>query len=117
VIERSGRTLWDSDQLVEKNHGKPAMSISQVQSAGPKIGSIPRQYQLPSHSRVHEKRVWISNISILINLPILMAEYAKKEINHTKASQDQPETLQFLRWKSLALRQLHLRIEEAKLSL
>ena len=47
VIERSGRTLWDSDLLVEKNHGKPAMSISQVQSAGSKIGSIPRPIPAP----------------------------------------------------------------------
>lgn len=23
VIVRSGRTLWDSDELVKKNHGKP----------------------------------------------------------------------------------------------
>ena len=47
VIVRSGRTLWDSDLLVEKNHGKPTMSISQVQTAGPKIGAIPRPIPSP----------------------------------------------------------------------
>ncbi|CZR54406.1 related to Deoxyribodipyrimidine photolyase [Phialocephala subalpina] len=47
VIFRSGRTLWDSDQLVEKNHGKPTMSISQVQTAGPKVGKIPRPIPAP----------------------------------------------------------------------
>jgi cryptochrome len=47
VIVRSGRTLWDSDLLVEQNHGKPAMSISQVQAAGPKVGDIPRPIPAP----------------------------------------------------------------------
>ena len=47
VIVRSGRTLWDSDLLVEKNHGNPTMSISQVQAAGPKIGAIPRPIAAP----------------------------------------------------------------------
>ncbi|KAK3059344.1 hypothetical protein LTS18_011091, partial [Coniosporium uncinatum] len=31
-----GRTLYDSDQLVKNNGGKPTMSISQVQAAGKK---------------------------------------------------------------------------------
>ena len=31
VITRSGRTLYDSDLLVEKNGGRPTMSITQVQ--------------------------------------------------------------------------------------
>lgn len=48
VIVRSGRTLWDSDELVAKNHGKPTMSISQVQTAGPKIGKIPRPIPAPT---------------------------------------------------------------------
>lgn len=47
VIFRSGRTLWDSDLLVEKNRGKPTMNISQVQTAGPKIGAIPRPIPPP----------------------------------------------------------------------
>lgn len=48
VIVRSGRTLWDSDEVIERNHdGKPTMSISQVQAAGPKIGAIPRPIPPP----------------------------------------------------------------------
>lgn len=31
VIVRSGRTLYDSDELVKANGGKPTMSITQVQ--------------------------------------------------------------------------------------
>ena len=30
VIYRCGRTLWDSDELVKKNGGKPTMSITQT---------------------------------------------------------------------------------------
>jgi len=48
VIIVSGRTLWDSDELVSKNNGKPLISISQVQTAGPKIGSIPRPIPPPT---------------------------------------------------------------------
>lgn len=47
VIVKSGRTLWDSDELVSKNHNKPTMSISQVQAAGPKVGEIPRPISAP----------------------------------------------------------------------
>lgn len=48
VIVKSGRTLWDSDELVAKNHGKPTMSITQVQAAGPKVGKIPRPIPAPT---------------------------------------------------------------------
>lgn len=48
VVIRSGRTLWDSDLLVEQNHGKATMSISQVLAAGPKVGKIPRQIAAPT---------------------------------------------------------------------
>ncbi|KAG9241661.1 cryptochrome-2 [Calycina marina] len=47
VIVKHGRTLWDSDELVEKNHGKPLMSISQVQAAGLKVGDIARPMSAP----------------------------------------------------------------------
>jgi cryptochrome len=47
VIVRSGRTLWDGDLLVEKNHNKPTMSITQVQTAGPNVGPIPRPIAAP----------------------------------------------------------------------
>lgn len=47
VISVSGRTLWDSDELVKANAGRPTMSISQVQTAGPKIGEIARPIPAP----------------------------------------------------------------------
>ncbi|KAI0804118.1 DNA photolyase [Xylaria sp. FL0064] len=49
VITRYGRTLWDSDVVVEKNGGKPTMSITQLQAAGQKVGEIPRPIAAPSH--------------------------------------------------------------------
>ncbi|KAF2125898.1 cryptochrome-2 [Dothidotthia symphoricarpi CBS 119687] len=48
VIVKTGRTLYDPDELVKQNHGKPTMSISQVQSAGKRIGSIPRPIPAPT---------------------------------------------------------------------
>ncbi|KAM3078936.1 hypothetical protein ACMFMF_003863 [Clarireedia jacksonii] len=48
VIVKSGRTLWDSDELVRKNEGKPTMSISIVQTLGPKIGKVPRPIPAPT---------------------------------------------------------------------
>jgi cryptochrome len=55
VIIKSGRTLWDSDALVKKNHEKPTISISQVQSAGPKIGRIPRPIPARNQYPIQEK--------------------------------------------------------------
>ncbi|KAL7892918.1 DNA photolyase [Trichoderma sp. SZMC 28014] len=49
VIVRSGRTLWDSDGIVEKHGGKPTMSITQLQAAGKKIGPVAKP--LPSPER------------------------------------------------------------------
>lgn len=40
VLTRSGRTLWDSDDVVRANGGKPTMSITQLQNAGAKLGQI-----------------------------------------------------------------------------
>jgi cryptochrome len=48
VIVQPGRTLWDSDALVRKNNGKPTMTISQVQVAGPKVGKIARPIPAPT---------------------------------------------------------------------
>ncbi|KAI1005476.1 Cryptochrome-2 [Podosphaera aphanis] len=48
VMVCSGRTLWDSDDLVSKNKNEPTMSISQVQTAGPKVGEIPRPLPAPT---------------------------------------------------------------------
>jgi cryptochrome len=47
VIVKSGRTLWDSDELVKNNGGNPTMTITQVQTAGPKIGPVPRPIAAP----------------------------------------------------------------------
>ncbi|KPM43511.1 Cryptochrome-1 [Neonectria ditissima] len=47
VIIRSGRTLWDSDRVVEKHGGKPTMSISQLQAAGSKVGPINKPIPAP----------------------------------------------------------------------
>ncbi|KAG9201693.1 hypothetical protein G6514_005502 [Epicoccum nigrum] len=47
VVVRTGRTLYDPDELVKQNHGKPTMSINQVQAAGKKIGEIPRPIPAP----------------------------------------------------------------------
>ncbi|KAH8737792.1 FAD binding domain of DNA photolyase-domain-containing protein [Ilyonectria robusta] len=49
VIIRSGRTLWDSDQVVEKHMGKPTMSISQLQAAGKKVGDIRKPIPAPDY--------------------------------------------------------------------
>jgi cryptochrome len=48
VIVKVGRTLYDADELVRQNHGKPTMSIGQVQAAGKKIGEIPRPIPAPT---------------------------------------------------------------------
>ncbi|KAI0480590.1 DNA photolyase [Xylariaceae sp. FL0804] len=47
VVIRSGRTLWDSDEVVTKNGGKPTMSMSQLQAAGHKVGDIPKPIPAP----------------------------------------------------------------------
>ncbi|CAI6333695.1 unnamed protein product [Periconia digitata] len=48
VIVKVGRTLYDPDELVKQNKGKSTMSIAQVQSAGAKIGNIPRPIPSPT---------------------------------------------------------------------
>ncbi|KAF2875621.1 FAD binding domain of DNA photolyase-domain-containing protein [Massariosphaeria phaeospora] len=47
VVIKTGRTLYDPDELVKQNKGKPTMSISQVQAAGAKIGEIARPIPAP----------------------------------------------------------------------
>ncbi|GJC95048.1 DNA photolyase [Colletotrichum higginsianum] len=47
VIVKSGRTLWDSDAVVEKHGGKPTMSMSQLQAAGAKVGPIAKPIPAP----------------------------------------------------------------------
>ncbi|TPX09775.1 uncharacterized protein E0L32_008966 [Thyridium curvatum] len=48
VVTRYGRTLWDSDEVVEKHGGKPTMSITQLQAAGEKCGPIPKPIPAPA---------------------------------------------------------------------
>ncbi|KAI7226983.1 Cryptochrome/photolyase FAD-binding domain-containing protein [Hortaea werneckii] len=47
VIVKSGRTLWDSDEVVKANGGKPTMSITQLQNAGAKVGDIEPAVETP----------------------------------------------------------------------
>jgi len=47
VVTRTGRTLYDPDELVKENKGRPTMTISQVQAAGAKIGEITRPIPAP----------------------------------------------------------------------
>jgi cryptochrome len=47
VVMRTGRTLYDPDDIVKYNNDKPTMSISQLQAAGKKIGPIPRPIPSP----------------------------------------------------------------------
>ncbi|ENI09520.1 hypothetical protein COCC4DRAFT_78608 [Bipolaris maydis ATCC 48331] len=47
VITKTGRTLYDPDDLVKNNNGKPTMSMAQVQAAAKKIGPVPRPIPAP----------------------------------------------------------------------
>ena len=48
VIVKMGRTLYDPDDLVKANGGKPTMSISQVQHAADKIGAVAKPVPAPT---------------------------------------------------------------------
>lgn len=48
VVIKPGRTLWDSDELVKSNGGKPTMSITQVERAGGKLGEIAKPLPAPT---------------------------------------------------------------------
>ena len=48
VIVKTGRTLYDPDELVKTNHGKPTMSISQVQAAAAKLGKVKEPIPAPT---------------------------------------------------------------------
>jgi cryptochrome len=47
VIIESGRTLWDSDEVVKKNGGKPTMTLAQLTAAGAKVGNVARPIDAP----------------------------------------------------------------------
>ncbi|KAG6059246.1 hypothetical protein E4U17_006620 [Claviceps sp. LM77 group G4] len=48
VVVRSGRTLWDCDQVVAKHGGKPTMSMTALLSATKKLGDVPRPIPSPT---------------------------------------------------------------------
>ncbi|KAL9126672.1 MAG: hypothetical protein Q9217_004316 [Psora testacea] len=48
VIVKMGRTLYDPDELVKANGGKPTMSITQVEHAAKKIGEVAKPIPAPS---------------------------------------------------------------------
>lgn len=47
VVVRPGRTLWDSDDLVQRNAGKPTMSLAQLQKAAAQMGPVARPLPPP----------------------------------------------------------------------
>ncbi|KAG5920884.1 hypothetical protein E4U42_006036 [Claviceps africana] len=47
VVSRSGRTLWDTEQVVTKHGGKPTMSMTALLSASKKVGPVPRPIPPP----------------------------------------------------------------------
>lgn len=48
VVIRPGRTLWDSDDVVRANGGKPTMSTTQLQNAGKKLGAVAAPLAAPA---------------------------------------------------------------------
>jgi len=48
VLIKSGRTLWDSDEIVKAHGGKPTMSITQLEAAGKKLGEIAKPIPAPT---------------------------------------------------------------------
>ncbi|WPG98591.1 Hypothetical protein R9X50_00138400 [Acrodontium crateriforme] len=48
VIIKSGRTLWDSDEIVKANRGQPTMSLTQLQNAGNRLGDIAKPVETPT---------------------------------------------------------------------
>lgn len=48
VIVKMGRTLWDPDEIVKANGGKPTMSMSQLRAAGAKVGDIAEPLDAPN---------------------------------------------------------------------
>ncbi|KAK1063844.1 hypothetical protein LTR74_009174 [Friedmanniomyces endolithicus] len=48
IVGPQSRTLWDSDEVMKANGGKPTMSITQLQAAGAKVGAITRPVETPT---------------------------------------------------------------------
>ncbi|QIW94891.1 hypothetical protein AMS68_000409 [Peltaster fructicola] len=47
VVVKSGRTLWDSDDIVKAHNGKPTMSMHQLLAAAEKLGEIAKPIEAP----------------------------------------------------------------------
>ena len=47
VIVKTGRTLFDMDDLIKENGGKPTMSMSQVEHAAEGLGGVPKPIPAP----------------------------------------------------------------------
>ncbi|OAA33180.1 cryptochrome-2 [Moelleriella libera RCEF 2490] len=49
VISCSGRTLWDTEDVIAKHDGKPTMSMTSLLSATKKMGDVARPIPAPKH--------------------------------------------------------------------
>ncbi|KAF7715864.1 Uncharacterized protein PECH_007975 [Penicillium ucsense] len=85
VVTRMGRTLFDSDELVSKNGGKPTMSMSQLEKAAEKIngGKPARPVETPKSvpDPWEEAKMDLSDLDheMADSNPDLNAEYREKE--------------------------------------
>lgn len=61
VIAKSGRTLWDSEEIVKANNGKPTMSMQQLLGAAGKVGDVAKPIDtpksLPDPGKIDIKRI------------------------------------------------------------
>ncbi|KAJ5354534.1 hypothetical protein N7541_005578 [Penicillium brevicompactum] len=85
VVWRMGRTLFDPDELVQKNNGKPTMSITQVEKAAVKINNGNPDKPLDSPKSVpdpwDEKKMDLSSLDhdSIDNKPDVNAEHRTKK--------------------------------------
>ncbi|KAG0161093.1 hypothetical protein PDIDSM_8626 [Penicillium digitatum] len=84
VIVKMGRTLFDPDDVVRKNNGKPTMSITQLEKAAVKINNGNPEKPLDSPNSIpdpwDEERMDLSSLKreSIENRPDLNAEYRTK---------------------------------------
>jgi deoxyribodipyrimidine photolyase len=73
VIVKVGRTLYDPDEIVKNNGGKPTMSITQLQHAAEKIGDIEKPVEtptsLPDPGTIHEQHATSEPALVLFFAP------------------------------------------------
>ncbi|KAF2156759.1 Cryptochrome/photolyase FAD-binding domain-containing protein [Myriangium duriaei CBS 260.36] len=73
VIIKSGRTLWDSDEVVKQNGGKPTMSMTQLEAAGKKVGDIANP--LPTPKKLPDPGD--TKLSFDQNIPVSSPDFSK----------------------------------------